>query len=542
MAAPRPEGRGFSETLMKTQPLGPFLGTNNRAPDFSLHVPKVGDFLRSALNVDLDNKGNITRRNATELVQDLTDAHSLHMTSDTDGYAVISSALYAITLPAYTQTLIKLLSSNAPMSYAAAGADLYYSNGTDSGRVTGGVWFPLGIATPDSPTLSLVGGDLLPGWYQVGVSYSNSVTGEESGISASGNIELTAQGGIRTTLPAATPGADRVNIYLSAANGEVPMWLAQVPVGAANYDCIALATGRESTGRFEAPLPAGDLFMSNGRLCSFSGNVVYVGSPWRYGYHITAESYIEFPAAVTVAIENQGGTYIVADKTRFFPGSDLGNVEAMINDVLPYGAVRGTAFCVPNKPLVGWFGENGVVLADTQGVVDALTEDVMDVVLPVSGNAVVFWTDGYRRVVSCGYCVNLETKALTTYSDWEFTSVSGNYGTKVDGIYLLNTTGNVPWSVGFGKQDFGAENFKHLPAVYLGGNSEEPLTLTVGLPDGTTYDYDARSASTDTKIQRVDPGKGLRANWYDLTLSNATGSDFTLASVSFAPTVSTRRI
>ena len=526
---------------MNTIPLGPFLGVNNRLPDFSLHVPKVGDFVRSAVNVDFDNKGNVTRRNATALTQALTGAHSLHMTSETTGYLVIASALYAITLPTYTQTLVKVLTTNAPMSYVEAGADLYYSNGTDSGRLTGGNWFPLGLPTPAGPAIaSNIGGDLLPGWYQVGMSYTNSVTGEESGISPSSNIVLMSQGGIRVTLPPSILGADKINIYLSAANGEVPMWLAQVDGGTLTYDCIALGTGRESNGRFEEPLPAGSLFMSNGRLCSFKGNVVTVGSPWRYGYHIPSESYIEFPAPVTVAVENQGGTYIVADKTRFFPGSDLANTEAMINDVFPYGAVPGTVFTHPKKPLVGWFGERGVVLADTMGQVVPLTMEVMDVDVPDTGCSVTFTTDGYDRVVSCGYCVNLETKALTTYSDWDFTSVSGNYGTKADGIYLLNTTGDVPWSVGFGKQDFGAENLKHLPAVYLGINSDEPVTLTVGLPDGTTYDYDARSSSTDMQIQRVDPGKGLRANWFDLTLSGT--SDFTLASVSFAPTASTRRI
>ena len=166
----------------------------------------------------------------------------------------------------------------------------------------------------------------------------------------------------------------------------------------------------------------------------------------------------------------------------------------------------------------------------------------MDVDVPDTGCSVTFTTDGYDRVVSCGYCVNLETKALTTYSDWDFTSVSGNYGTMDDGIYALNATGNVPWSVSFGKLNFKTDNLKHLPAAYIGVDSEEPLTLTVILPDGTSYEYNARSASTDLKIQRIDPGKGLRANWFDLTLSNTTGSNFTLAKVSFAPTVSTRRI
>jgi hypothetical protein len=43
-------------------------------------------------------------------------------------------------------------------------------------------------------------------------------------------------------------------------------------------------------------------------------------------------------------------------------------------------------------------------------------------------------------------------------------------------------------------------------------------------------------------VQRVDVGKGLRENYYGLKVYNTEGSDFTLASVSFAPVASSRRI
>ena len=62
---------------MKTQQLGPFLGINNRLPDFALHVDKTGDYLRSAVNVDIDNKGNLHRRKVDTLLEAMADAHSL---------------------------------------------------------------------------------------------------------------------------------------------------------------------------------------------------------------------------------------------------------------------------------------------------------------------------------------------------------------------------------------------------------------------------------------------------------------------------------
>ena len=536
---------------MKTQPLANFLGLNNRLPDTELSIRTrqvSGQYLRAAENIDIDNAGNARSRSATKLIQALTGAHSLHMVTDTTGYVAQDVALYPLTVVDEVVTLgalIKVLSNSDPLSWCAVGDDLYYSNGADSGRLAAGVWYPLGIATPEAPALGLVAGSLHPGWYQVGVSYSNSVTGEESGISASSNAELEAEGGIRVTLPGATVGADTVNVYLSHANGAVVYHKVSLPVATVTYDCTTLATGRESAGRFEDPLPAGALFMSNGRLCSFKGGTVYIGLPWRHGYYLPAEGYLQFPSPVTVAVENQGGTYIVADKTHWFPGGDLASVEATITDVLPFGAVPGTVFQHPTDPKVGWFSTKGVVLADMNGAVSPLTADMFDMAPPASGTAVVF-DEEYRRVVSCGYCVNLDSRAMTRYTGWDFTSVSGDYGTKPDGIYLLNCDGLVESIIDFGKINFGSEELKRLPAVYAGMASESPLELTVAYVDERdteqSYDFLTRGSSTNMQIQRFDTAKGMRANWFNLSLSNTDGAYFKLASVSFAPTASTRRI
>jgi len=543
---------------MKTFPIGPFLGLNNRLPLFALHVDKVGDFLSVAENVDIDNAGRVRRRRSMKLIHALAGVHSLYKKSATTGYYVVANVLYAFTVAGAVVTqgaALKTLTSNAALTYVAFGDDLFFSNGTDSGRITAGAWHPMALATPTlalGTALSIIGGGLLAGWYQVGISYGDNATGEESGISASENIHLTTTGGIRVTLPTAPTGATHTNIYLSSANGEVPMWLAQVPAGATTYDCTTLAAGRESNGRFESPLPAGRLFMSNGRLCSITGNRVYVGSPWKIGYYVpvnedgTSAGYIDFPAPVSVAIEAQTGTYIVAAKTHWFPGGDLANVEAMVRDVLPYGAVPGTEFAVPDKPIVGWFGPMGVVLADTMGQVTTPMNDNVDVTVPASGNSIILQTEGYMRVVSCGYCMNLENNRASTYTGWDFTSDSGDLGTKEDGIYQI-AEGLVDSVIGLGKLDFGTEELKHLPAFYLGVDSEEPMNITVGSIDQRTkqyveYSYDTRSCGSGMQIQRADPGKGLCANWFDITIRNTGGAEFKLSVASPAPINSKRKI
>ena len=542
---------------MKTQPTGPFLGVNNRLPDFSLATEK-GVWLRDAVNVDITTAGNIRRRLAPTLVQAMTSADSLYMTSATAGYLRRGTAIYAITLSTYSETLFKVLSADAALSWAEFNGVLYYSNGTDSGRIESGVAYPWGMATPNAPTCATIAGALYAGAYQIGVSYSNSVTGEEGGISASSNPSLSAAGGIRITLPGASLGATHVNVYFSTVNGSVPMWIGSYAIGTATVDVVAEPTRlRESNGRFEAPLPAGtQIFMANGRLCSVDGNRINIGSPARPGYYIPIDGrqraegapmdygYITFPADVDLAVPTQMGVYVAyGDITQFFAGTDLAATE-MVKDVLPYGAVPGTAFVVPHKenPLVGWFGAHGIVFGDPQGLVKDTMIDNVDLTPPASGASVVVQSDGYRRAVSCGWCVNLETTATTRYDGWPVTSASRGYATMADGVYLIGGAGSVDAHVDFGKNNFGGENLKHLPACYLGVSSDAPMELRVTTPDAEDCRYEARSSSTDLRIQRVDPGRGLRANWYDLSLYNTEGSDFTLASVSFAPIASGRRI
>lgn len=522
---------------MKTSTLGPFAGLNNRLPDYALGPTKEhGAYLSKAENVDLDNAGRLRLRQAGSLVQALTAPHSL---SPDGGYLVRDGILYAITLPTYSETLVKVLSNNDPVSWVEFNGDLYYSNGTDSGRLRAGVYYPMALPTPTSPTCAVIPGALFAGKYQVAVSYMNSVTGEEGGVSPSSNYELATAGGLRVTLPAATPGATHINVYVSTVNGSIPLLKSVVTTGTATYDITTAPTGREANQRYEAPLPAGTLFWFNGCLCSFKGVEVYEGIPFRPGYYLPVEGRIPFPGPVSNVVPVEpSGAYVVADKTYWFAGGRLTLTE-QIPRVLPYGGVPGTAFAVPHKSLYGWFGEKGFVLGTAQGEVQAVMSETVDVIPPASGVAAVFEDRGYRRVVACGYCLNLENFGVTTYTGYDYASIAGKYGTKADGLYDLATPGKVAYTIGLGKQDFGAENLKMMPAVYLGCTSEEAMQLRIQTPT-QDYTYAARSSDTELKIQRVDPGKGLRANWFDLSISGE--SDFTLASVSFGPVASARRI
>lgn len=530
---------------MKTLQISRFRGINNRLPDFDLRT-KDGQWLRSAVNVEVDDAGQLHRRNGVALVDAQTSPHSLFKIDATNYFMVRSSTLYAITLPTYTETSLASLTSNDAMSYAAIGDDVYFSNGTDSGRITAGVAYPMGLPTPSAPSVAVIGGALLSGLYRVSVSYSNSVTGEEGGVSPASQTEITTTGALRVTLPGATTWATHVNIYVSGANGGPCLYLTQVAAATATYDITALGTGREAPQRFEIPLPAGTLFTSNGRLCSFTGKDCSVGLPFRPGYCDAVASYLPFLDDVAIAVENQGGTYIATtEQTFWFPG-DLGNTEALVSNPVPHGAVPGTVFTIPDKSIVGWFGTLGVVIADMGGQVTELMNDKIDQTPPASGHAVVFESNGFQRVVSCGWSVNTETKATTQYADWSFTSVAGEYGTAPDGIYSLNSSGLAVWSFGLGKMGFGTEELKRLPTVYVGAACPSQIEMTVEYTDERgleqTYTYLTRGACELLKQQRFDVGRGIKASWFDLSFGNRLGDDLTLATMSFLPAQSSRRI
>lgn len=533
-------------TRIKPVNLGPFRGINNRLPDFALHSD-AGDFLRSALNADVDDAGRLRRRIGQTRIQALSAPHSLHKTADGRFFVVISSVLYRITLPAYTQAIVKVLSANSRVSYAEHNGDLYYSNGVDSGRISGSnTWYPWGLPTPALPAVATIAGALPAGKYLVAVTYSNSDTGEEGGATGSTQHELAAPGALRVTLPEAVTGATHVNIYVSATNGEVPCLHGSVAAGTPSYDITTLTTTRFCATIGLEPLPAGvGLFTHLGRLGVISTGVVFYSEPWRVGYFRPYANYIGFPDEASIVVPAQNGCYIVADKTRWFAG-DLANPSAIV-DVLPYKAVPGTGFEAVSDMDVGWFSDAGVVIASPAGEVVAAMADSIDLTAPASGASCVIIDGGYERVISCGWSLNLTNKAATQYGNFDYTSFAGGYGTKADGIYqLTGATDNgasIDAAVGLGRLDFGTLAGKHIPKVRLGVESDQPMVATISTPEHPGgYAYEGRWASGALREQQVRPGRGLAASWFDITLANQNGADFVLATVSVDVAPMTRRV
>lgn len=140
------------------------------------------------------------------------------------------------------------------------------------------------------------------------------------------------------------------------------------------------------------------------------------------------------------------------------------------------------------------------------------------------------------------YAVN-ENGATTRYTGYDFESFchfNGKYyGIKADGLYLLDGTADA--FVDLGDLDFGTSLEKRVTNAYVGGASDAQLELTI-TQRGTEYTYPARSYDSETNVQRFDTGKGLRANYFGVKVSNVEQSPFTIDAVEVAAVATSRRI
>jgi hypothetical protein len=135
----------------------------------------------------------------------------------------------------------------------------------------------------------------------------------------------------------------------------------------------------------------------------------------------------------------------------------------------------------------------------------------------------------------------MDAMGSTRYENFDFNSfmtIDGEtYGVNSTGIHRLGGSRDdgamIPASVDFGSLNFGTNSRKALPYVYVGMSSSGKTVLKVEA-DGATYHYTARDSTELMKAHRFEPGRGLRASFYGLTLMT-DGEAFDLHNIDFQP-------
>lgn len=165
--------------------------------------------------------------------------------------------------------------------------------------------------------------------------------------------------------------------------------------------------------------------------------------------------------------------------------------------------------------------------------------------------------DGHtaHRVGSAtGWTANTDTWAMSRYTEWPITSlavVDGVlHGTAEDGLYRLEVTDDagepINAHITTGQQDYLAEQTKGVNVLYVGAVTDGRLQVTTdvapkGLSAFFTYPFEERHAE-DFAPQRAKLARGVRSRYWQFTIGNVEGADFTIDTVSVNAVPDSRRV
>ena len=154
------------------------------------------------------------------------------------------------------------------------------------------------------------------------------------------------------------------------------------------------------------------------------------------------------------------------------------------------------------------------------------------------------------------WVLHMEPMGSTRYEGYNFNSyavIDGvTYGANESGVYRLkgdtdDGTG-INSSVDFGNLNFGTNELKSLPYVYVGMASTGETILKVtstqtvnGRPTEQSYFYTVRDDTETMKMHRFEPGRGLRSTFYGVSLISE-GHSFDLHNIEFVPVSIKRRL
>lgn len=416
-------------TPLKPETLGPFLGLSNRRRAYDLESEdraNPGDYLARAENVNLTDQGRIVRRKGYATVNAGTDCHSLWNDTDAaNAYFADGADLKRAQgdgTGVSVSTVFSGLSLGHLLSFTHDGLAPVFSDGVALRRI-----LPTGVVPLVPPQLNMLplvqavaGGALHAGRYQVCFSYLDA-DDREGGASPVQQVLVQDGGSIQITgLPAAFPsGVTALVIYLSPINGDVMMRAAVLTTAAASYTFPVMPTlGARCTTRRMYPMPAGSIVrMSNGRLFSAVGSVLFYSEPFMPGLYRPESGYVLFPQPVSLVEATANGIYIAAGDVTYFARGDIAQAE--LRTVLHYGAVPRTGGRIPNTPDCWWLSTRGVVIGDDNGNVKNEQEDEVRIDPALVGAAMFREQDGMNQFVAGTFGTRPTQAVVGSWADAE---------------------------------------------------------------------------------------------------------------------------
>lgn len=275
----------------------------------------------------------------------------------------------------------------------------------------------------------------------------------------------------------------------------------------------------------------------------------------RAGYAAGATQLQNFVAA--------GGGYSLADTIGLAGLSADGTaLSGVVRNVTAGNAPTAQDALQAGRFIVVVFDERGTLLTSaalgTLRDANAISLIISDAAL--TGSALLLATlysiigstsiDSQAQAAGEVWVINVETGASVRYENFNFNSyakIGGvYYGARSSGIYELDGDTDAGTAISavvdMGRMNFNSPMLKRLESAYLSVSSYGTMQLRITDDNGNVYTYDARRSDAAMQQQRIDVGRGLKANYMQFEIINDLGADFELAGAEFVSVDSARRI
>lgn len=321
-------------------------GLDNRSREYALPEGSA----RVLENVDITRDGGVMARKGLRRVSS-SSCHSLFAPNIRFLLLVKDGVL---TRMDSGEQFTALTAVSGPVHYAVLNDEIFWTDGTTTGRITAAgestFW---GMTPPPSPQCtSVAGGGLTAGTYQVAMTAIHT-SGLESGAGECAEVVVAEGYGIQVTAPTASnvqfavyrtpPGGGQAELRQAAliASGGTQTLNAAAPLGRPLDSLLAIK-----------PLPGQHLVAYKGRLWCASGNVVWFTSEKSPHWLFPAHGYFYFEAAVTFLGAAEDGLYVgTANSIYFLQGSDPAKMTQ--RPVAAEGAARGSSTTLPYDLFLG---------------------------------------------------------------------------------------------------------------------------------------------------------------------------------------------
>lgn len=383
-----------------------FAGVNNTLSPERLHSLPSRDNptcdLVVAVNVDIDNSGQVARRVGT--TQKVAGAAHSIWALDNDCLYVQGTTLKRLNADFSSTTLATGLTAELPLVYVPVNGRVYWSNGLQTGVYADGGARSWGIAMPDAPGLQAISGTLAAGTYQAVVTLVRG-DGQESGAGMASAITLVDGSGLRVSWDIPLDLAiTTVHIYLTEPNGEVLYQATEAPAADGSVELTSANRFLPlDTQWLDAPPPGQDLTLHRGRIIIAAGAFLFGTTALGYEY-VDLRDYLAIDGTkIRFVIGVEHGLYVATEKQVFFLAGDRledMSLKTVVNAAgVARSAVLADGFAVTgNQALAGqqvalFATGDGICMGTPDGQVVHLSRDRYRFTATASGAACFRQTD-----------------------------------------------------------------------------------------------------------------------------------------------------